>query len=418
VIDLSLDRVSTLLDRLGRPQDALPPAIHVAGTNGKGSVVAFMRAILEAAGLRVHVYTSPHLVRFHERIVVSGKEIEEATLIDALEECEIANRGDAITFFEVTTAAAFLTFAKTPADVALIETGLGGRLDATNLIQRPAATILTPISLDHQSFLGETLAEIAGEKAGILKPGVTCTSASQASEAAEVIRRRALALDVPLYFQDDWWHVAAAGSGRDFFEYRDACGALTIPQPVLAGGHQLTNAGLAVAGLRAADIPDIDSECIFKGVRSAHWPGRLQRLDIVGDLVDVVPPDTEVWLDGGHNPAAGEALAAFFGSLDKRPLLLIVGMLNTKDTGQFLARLAPLALKTVCVPVPGTSEGVPPDDLVAVARSYGLSATVADDVLGALYQFRVSSVSNHRILICGSLYLAGSVLGELVGTSP
>ncbi len=397
------------MERLGRPQDKLPPAVHVAGTNGKGSVVAFMRAILEAHGLACHVYTSPHLVRFHERIVVAGREIDDMALADVLETCEAVNAGDPITFFEITTAAAFLAFSKTPADVALIETGLGGRLDATNLIERPALTVLTPIDLDHQAFLGETLAEIAGEKAGILKSGVACLSAAQAPAGAGVIERRTTDIGVPLRREGTDWRIVPRPDGG--FDYADADGVLTLPPPSLAGAHQIANAGLAVAAVRNLGMLATHGRAaIAKGLRDVRWPGRLQRLDR-GRLAELAPAESELWVDGGHNPHAAEALARHLSIRQDRPWGLVVGMLNTKDAGRFIEIIGAHAMRAVCVPVPSTTEGIPPERLVEIARGHGLRATTAGDISGALRTLAGSApLGGMRILICGSLYIAGAAL--------
>src|SRR3954470_2330611 len=335
-IDLSLGRIEHLLDALGNPQERLPPAIHVAGTNGKGSTVATLRACLEAAGCRVHVYTSPHLVRFHERIRLAGELIEEEALLAFLEECEQANRGEPITFFEITTAAAFLAFSRTPADIVLLETGLGGRLDATNVLRRPAATAITPISLDHQAFLGDTVAAIAGEKAGILKPGAPAIIGPQPAEAEAVIERRAAAVDAPLFRWRREWHCEARGDGM---RYEGPRWQLDLPLPSLPGMHQIVNAGTAIACLEQLPQLSLPPAAIAAGLRQIDWPARMQRLRH-GPLIDLLPAGWELWLDGGHNPAAGEVIAEVVRGWRDRPLDLIVGMLNTKDASGFLAPLA------------------------------------------------------------------------------
>ncbi len=333
LIDLSLGRIERLLAALGNPQDALPPVVHVAGTNGKGSTVATLRACLEAAGYRVHAYTSPHLVRFHERIRLAGRLIDEDALLALLEECERVNGGTPITYFEITTAAALLAFARNPADIVLLETGLGGRLDATNVIQRPAATAITPISLDHQAFLGDTIAAIAGEKAGILKPGAPAVVAPQPPEAEAVIEARAAGLDAPLLRWRREWRCEAAGDGM---RYAGPRWRLDLPLPSLAGAHQIVNAGTAIACLEALAEFSLPPEAIAAGLRHIEWPARLQRLGR-GPLVAMLPAGWELWLDGGHNPGAGAVLAAAVALWRDRPLHLIVGMLNTKDAAGFLA---------------------------------------------------------------------------------
>ena len=404
LIDLSLGRIERLLDRLDRPQARLPPAIHVAGTNGKGSVVAFLAAMCKAAGLSVHAYTSPHLVRFHERIVVAGAPIGEDALSDALDACERANDGAPITFFEVTTAAAFLAFADTPGDVALIETGLGGRFDATNVIRRPAACVITPISIDHVQFLGATLAAIAFEKAGILKPGVPCVVGPQPAEAAAVIADRAAAVGAPLFRCPDDWRL-------DGMTCRDEAGSLTLPEPGLAGRHQVENAASAVACLRRLASLGVDDAAIAEGVRSVRWPARLQRLT-AGPLAARLPPGWELWLDGGHNPAAGRVLADMACGWRDAPLHLVLGMLDNRDPAEFVAPLAPhfASLSAVAIPgEPGSFAAASLADRLAAAghaaRPHGAVGQAIDAILG-------SADPPGRILVCGSLYLAGAVLAE------
>ena len=382
LIDLKLDRVLWLLERLGNPERRLPPVIHVAGTNGKGSTVAFMRAMLEAAGRRVHAYTSPHLVRFNERIAVAGAMLPDGELLALLEECERTNGGRPITFFEITTAAAFLAFARAPADVLLLEVGLGGRLDTTNVVERPAMTAITPVARDHTQFLGETLAEIAAEKAGIIKPGVPLALAPQEEEASAVILAKAAEAGAPVH---DGWRV----SEGVYYGRR-----LTLPLPVLglAGAHQAGNAGLALACLEGFDLPQ---EALLRGLETAHWPARLQRLSEA----------PEIWLDGGHNPAAGQVLAAWLAGRAEQ-FDLVVGMLDTKDRDRFLAALAPHVERAVAVPVPGSAASVPAGALAETARAAGMDAAAAPDVETALD--RLGGV--RPVLIAGSLYLAGAVL--------
>jgi dihydrofolate synthase/folylpolyglutamate synthase len=407
LIDLSLGRVERLLAALGDPQDDLPPVVHVAGTKGKGSTVATMRACLEAAGYRVHTYISPHLVRFHERIRLAGQLIEEEALIALLEECERANRDAPITFFEITTAAAFLAFARTPADIVLLEVGLGGRLDATNVVRRPAVTAITPVSLDHQAFLGDTVAAIAGEKAGILKPGVAAVIAPQPSEAAAVIEARAEAVSAPLYRARREWRCEVAGGGM---RYEGERWQLDLPLPSLIGAHQVVNAGTAIACLERLSGLGIPTEAIADGLRHIDWPARLQLLRS-GPLVDAVPPDWELWLDGGHNPLAGEILGDVAAGWRDRPLYLVVGMMNTKDAAGFIAPLAKHARALWAVTIPGEKNALPAEAIADAAGSAGLPAQTADSVLAAIRDIPVHN-GNGRVLICGSLYFAGTVLAE------
>jgi dihydrofolate synthase / folylpolyglutamate synthase len=411
IIDLSLGRIERLLDDLGRPQDALPPVVHVAGTNGKGSVLAFLRAMMEAAGLRPHVYTSPHLVRFTERIVVAGREIDEEALAALLEECERVNAGRPITFFEITTAAAMLAFARTPADVTLLETGLGGRLDATNVVSSPALTAITPVSLDHQSFLGDTLAAIAFEKAGILKPDVACVLAAQPPEAAAVIRARAAAVRAPLREEGTDWRVEGDALGRLAFAGDGE--ATMFPQPGLAGAHQVQNAGVAVAcALRLAPaMASLDARAIARGIERAHWPARLQRLE-TGRLATLLPAGWELWLDGGHNPGAAAVLARHLAGWRDRPLHLIFGMLRSKDIDAFLTPLAPYVGRLAAVAIPGEAGSADAAETAAAARRAGIAAEPFDGVASALRLLAAPSPAPARVLICGSLYLAGAVLAE------
>lgn len=407
LIDLSLDRIEHLLAALGNPQDGLPPVVHVAGTKGKGSTVATMRACLEAAGHRVHAYISPHLVRFHERIRLAGQLIEEERLTALLEECERANGDAPITFFEITTAAAFLAFARTPADIVLLEVGLGGRLDATNVVGRPAVTAITPVSLDHQAFLGDTVAAIAGEKAGILKPGVTAVIAPQPAEAAAVIEARAEAVSAPLYRARHDWRCEISGAGM---RYEGERWRLDLPPPSLIGAHQIVNAGTAIACLEQLSGFDIPFEAISNGLRDIDWPARLQLLRR-GPLVDAVPPHWELWLDGGHNPLAGEVLGDVAAGWRDRPLYLVVGMMNTKDAAGFIAPLAKHARALWAVAIPGEKNALPAEAIAAAATSVGLQAQTADSVLAAIRAIPAHG-GNGRALICGSLYFAGKVLAE------
>ena len=409
-IDLSLDRIERLLATLGRPQDRLPTVVHVAGTNGKGSVVAFLRAMLEAAGLRVHVYTSPHLVRFTERIVLASREIGEAALVALLQDCERRNAGAPITIFEIITAAAFLGFARERADVTLLETGLGGRLDATNVVARPALTAITPVSLDHQGFLGETLGAIAYEKAGILKRGVGCVVAAQEPAAAATIRARAAAVGTSLFEEGRDWRVDVAGNG---LRYEDERTALTLPRPALAGVHQVHNAGAAIACALclAGSIPGVSAEAIGQGLRGVRWPARLQCLS-GGRLASLLPASWELWLDGGHNPGAAAVLAQHLAGWRDRPLFLVIGMLRSKDAAAFLRPLAPHARRLLAVPVPEEPASLRAEEVAEIAKAAGIAAEAEGGAVAALQRLAAAAEGPARVLICGSLYLAGHVLAE------
>ena len=420
-IDLSLDRLQRLLVALDHPEKKLPPVIHVAGTNGKGSTVAFLRAILEAAGQRVHAYTSPHLVRFNERFRIGGpggsKLVSDDELVATIEECERANAGGRITVFEITTAAGLVLFARHPADVLLLEVGLGGRLDATNVVDNPIATIITRISIDHTDFLGDSLDKIAAEKAGILKRGVPAIIASQPRDALAVIERQAARLGVPLKVAGESW-TATEERGR--LVYQDETGLLDLPPPKLYGRHQFENAGLAIAALRAIKNFAIPPPAFDAGMVKAEWPARLHRL-AQGRLVDLAPAGSELWLDGGHNPDGGRAIAAALADLEERvsrPLVLIVGMLASKDCEGFLSNFAGLARRMIAVPVPGVETGLSATTVADTARAIGLSATTRDSLTEALDAARKLDLDPPpRILITGSLYLAGEVLREN-GTLP
>ena len=403
IIDLTLDRMLKLLDALGNPQNSLPPVIHIAGTNGKGSTQAMLRAGLETAGKTVHAYTSPHLARFHERIRLAGELITEEHLTQVLDECYAANGGDNITYFEITTCAALLAFSRTPADYTLLEVGLGGRLDATNVIGTPAATVITPVDLDHQQFLGETLPEIAGEKAGIIKRRVPCIVGPQQEAGLEVIEAVAARNMAPLSVYGQHWH-AYREAGR--MVYQDEQGLLDLPLPNLPGLHQVQNAGGAIATLRALGF---DNAACEGAVTRAHWPARMQRLK-TGPLVEAAGA-AELWLDGGHNPAAGHALAAVLDELPKVPTYMICGMLNTKDISGYLRPLAPHVTELHAVSIPGEAATLPAAKTAQFAQSVGMVAIEAEDVASALRNI-VQTVPHARILICGSLYLAGNILRD------
>jgi len=410
VIDLSLGRIERLLASLGHPEHTLPPVIHVAGTNGKGSVTAFLRAMLERAGLRVHVYTSPHLIRFNERIRLAGMLIDDPSLCQVLEDCERANKNEPITFFEATTAAAILAFSRAPADIVILETGLGGRLDATNVIDRPAVTALTPIGFDHQQFLGDDLDGIAAEKAGILKPGVPAIVAEQTASVDAVIAARAQELGTPLVSEGNAWRTRKTDDGMI---YEDNDGVLDLPSPVLIGPHQIQNAGVAIACIRALSGISIPSEVIGQGLTSAQWPGRLQQLP-GGPLLDLLPRGTELWLDGGHNQSAGLALSKALGDMPTNGrLVLIMGMLGTKDVRAFLQPFEGSISRLYAVPVPNEPAGLAPEALVAHAHHLGISAETRLSVAEALNAIAQTPAPKlRRVVICGSLYLAGRVLSD------
>jgi dihydrofolate synthase/folylpolyglutamate synthase len=399
IIDLTLDRMWRLLDALGNPQDALPPVIHIAGTNGKGSTQAMIRAGLEASGHRVHAYTSPHLARFHERIRLAGTLISESALTAYLDECYDANNGESITYFEITTCAGLLAMARTPADYTLLEVGLGGRLDATNVVASPALTVITPVSMDHEGYLGDTLEKIAAEKAGILKRRVPCVVGPQQDAALEVIEAKAARLGAPLLVYGQHWH-AYPEHGR--MVYQDETGLLDLPVPNLPGAHQIQNAGAAIAALRHLGEGDTEAA----GAR-VNWPARMQRLR-KGPLV-ALAPEVELLLDGGHNPAAGQAIAAYLHDLPTRPTHLICGMLKTKDVAGYLRPLADIATSLTAVSIPEEANTLPAATTADVARNAGFSATTATSVEEAL-QAIVASDPQARVLICGSLYLAGHIL--------
>lgn len=412
-IDLSLGRIERLLAALDHPEQKLPPVLHVAGTNGKGSFLAFTRAIAEALDKGVHVYTSPHLVHFHERIVLAGPHgsapIGEDLLVDCLARAEAANGGELITLFEITTAAAFLAFAETPADLLLLETGLGGRLDASNVVAKPVLTAITPISIDHVSFLGDTLTEIAGEKAGILKPGVPCVVGRQEQEAFEVIERRAEQVGAPL-------HVA----GRDFDMYEQhgslvfqtATRLLDLPLPRLTGRHQIDNAGTAIAAASLLFGEALTTRALEHGLTHAEWPARLERL-AVGGLHAYVTDGTELWLDGGHNAAGGKVIAHALAELDERvprPVHLIFGMMDTKDAHAFIAPFKGLVERIYTVPIPDEPNAFDAEALAEIARAEGFDVVATASLPDALTRSQAALQGPGRVLICGSLYLAGLAL--------
>lgn len=412
LIDLSLERMARLCAALGNPERKLPPVIHVAGTNGKGSTVAFLRAMAEAAGLKVHVYTSPHLVRFAERIRVAGTLITDEALADVLDRVEAANSGEPITFFEVTTAAAFLAFSETPADLCLLEVGLGGVLDATNVVEGVAVSAIAPVDIDHREFLGDTIKAIAAEKAGILRAGVACVTGRQSEAAFAVIEARAEAVGAPL-----------VALGRDFDAWAEHGGVtfntvaggmerlIELPMPALPGAHQIDNAALAVAAMLSLNDPRIDGAAMAKGVAEVRWPARMQRLTRGRYAEAVLAAGGELWLDGGHNPHAARALAEVLAGMarrDLRPLMLVVGLLANKDAEGWFASMADLAPRVLTVPVE-SGAGAAPEALAAVAEQLGLPAQPTINVDQAI-QAALNDAERPRIVICGSLYLAGEVL--------
>ena len=423
LIDFSLARIERLLAQMDHPERRLPPVIHVAGTNGKGSTIAFMRAILEEAGLRVHVYTSPHLVRFNERIRLGGmgggRFVPDARLAKALQDVLELNAGQPITFFEITTAAALGIFADEPADVLLLEVGLGGRLDTTNVVAKPACAVVTPVGTDHTEFLGETLAEIAREKAGIFRRGCPVVIAPQdhpEADAALVAAAERVGAS-PLIVGGQEFSVFEE---RGRLVYQDETGLLDLPMPKLVGRHQIVNAGTAIAALRAGGFGHLDASVFERGVANVDWPGRLQRLSR-GPLNALAPEGAEIWLDGGHNRDGARAVAAAMADIEERspaPLVLVLAMLAKKDAGGFLAEFRGLARDVVAVPMTGETPQRPPEEIAALAEDAGFRAKVAPDLEGALRGLAHTAYERPpRVLICGSLYLAGEVLAEN-GTPP
>jgi len=420
-IDLGLDRMQRLLERLDHPERKMPPVIHIAGTNGKGSTLAYLRAILEAAGLRVHAYTSPYLVRINESFrlgrVGGGVLVGDDELQDALAYCERINAGAPLTFFEAKTAAAFYLLAQHPADVLLLEVGLGGRLDSTNVIEAPLATVIAPISMDHTDFLGDTLTSIAGEKAAIIRRGVPVISAEQPAEAMTVIEAQANRMRAPLHAAGEGWHV---GVERGRLVYQDDRGLMDLAAPKLFGRHQFDNAGLAIATLRAIEALKIPSGAFEAGIVNAEWPARMQRLSS-GALLEQAPRGCEIWLDGGHNAEGGRVTAAALGDLEERvsrPLVVIASMMANKDAAGFLANFAGLTRHIIAVPIPDRDNAMPPDRLADAARAHGMRVEIAASVEAALQTLsRLAYEVPPRILITGSLYLAGHVLA-INGTPP
>ena len=413
-IDLGLERMHRLLERLDHPERKVPPVIHIAGTNGKGSTLAFLRATLEAAGLRVHAYTSPYLVRLNECFRLGraggGVLVGDDELRAALELVERVNAGEPATVFELKTAAAFHLFAQNPADVLLLEVGLGGRLDSTNVIDTPLASVITPISMDHTDLLGDTITAIAGEKAAIIKRGVPVISAAQTDDAMVVIEAQAKRMRAPLFAANESWHVNVE-HGR--LVYQDDRGLMDLTAPRLFGRHQFENAGLAIATLRATQAFNIAHAAFESGIVNADWPARMQRI-ASGPLLDWGPQGCEVWLDGGHNVEGGRVAAAALGDLEERvsrPLVLIAGMMANKDAHGFLSNFAGLTRHIIAVPIPDMDNALPAERLADAARNVGMRADVAPNIEAALRALsRLAYEVPPRILIAGSLYLAGHVL--------
>ena len=412
LIDLGLDRTRDLLARLGNPHHRLPPVIHVAGTNGKGSVIATARAMAEAAGLRVHVYASPHLCRFNERIRLAGSLIADGPLADLLEEVETANGDAPVTFFEVTTAAAFLAFSRVDADLLLLETGLGGALDSTNVLDAPAATVITPVARDHEHFLGSDIAGIAGQKAGIMRRGVPCIAAAQEDDALAALKDHAAAIGAPLGIMgtDIGWTPFDDGGVAIELEGK----TVTLPALALHGAHQQANAALAAAALATA-MPHIPQSALADGVTQTVWPGRLHRL-AKGSLTSLL--DQPVWIDGAHNAHGASALAAALSAIDAGKWHFICGALNTRPASEFLSRIAPLAASIHCVAIPDQPASLQAETLAAEAGEVHPGARAAPSVAGALQAIAGGSGDADRpVMICGSLYLAGYVLAAN-GTLP
>ena len=411
---LGLERITVLLDRLGNPERSLPPVFHVAGTNGKGSTCAYLRAALEASGKTVHVYTSPHLVRFNERIRVAGALVDDPTLASLLDEVLNVAGDISPSFFEVTTAAAFLAFSRTPADACVIEVGLGGRLDATNVIQNPLVCGIAQLGLDHQFFLGDTIEDIAAEKAGIAKAGVPLITLHYPASQANRIGQAVMAVGARWLARGGEWEASAY---RGKIHYRDHAGELELPLPRLAGAHQATNASLAIAMLRHQTALDVPPTSLRAAMGWAEWPARLQHLSH-GPLASLLPPGSDLWLDGGHNPAAARAIAEFFRHrvAPGQPFHIVLGMLSNKDLPGFLEPFAGSHVRLHAVPVPG-HEHHGPDAIAQAAAALGLTADAAPDAPAALTAIGALEGPAPIVLIGGSLYLAGRAL-EANGTPP
>ena len=400
---LDLERMKRLLQSLENPQINLPETIHITGSNGKGSTLAMIRAGLEASGKSIHRYASPHLKSFHERILINGQPIKEELLVDMLEVCEQANNGQPITLFEISTCAAFLAFSKNDADYLLLEVGIGGRLDATNVVENPAFCIITPVSMDHQGTLGDSLELIAFEKAGILKPKCPCIVAKQETEVLEVIEKEAEEKESPLFIQDRDWRIRKE---KDALVFEDNEGSLNLPLPKLIGVHQVGNAGTSVALLRKLGL---NQENLEKALLETDWPARMQRLSY-GPLVEP-SKDLEIWLDGGHNPAAGRMLSSTIQEMEGRHTSIICGLSDTKDARGFLKELKPASTRLYGVKIPEKVPSMSAEKVSDIAKEMGYDAKPAESVKKAVEEISEEN-SSSRVLICGSLYLAGNVLRE------
>lgn len=411
-IDLSLGRMRNLLAVLGNPQDRLPPIVHVAGTNGKGSLLAYLTAIFEAAGYKVNRLTSPFLVRFNEEIYLGGKEISDDYLLSLLQRVSILMDTHPATYFEATVAAAFLAYAETQADILLLETGLGGRLDATNIISSPMLTVITPVSIDHSEFLGDTIGAIAAEKAGIMKVRVPCVAGKQLPEADNVIVATAETLEAPLHRFGHEWHISEKEDG---FFYQSGMRSLNFPLPNLAGRHQIANAATAIACVDCLKEFNISNEHIAKGITSTAWPARLQRLE-KGNLAGLLPPDSELWLDGGHNPGAGEVLAEWIRN-QKKTVHLVCGILKNKDARHIIEPIAHLVGSLTAISIDGSKQGFLPQELVKIGQEFSIKSASAEDAASAINAIVKKEYNDIIILICGSLYLAGDILWQNGGSA-
>ena len=403
VIDLTLDRVWSLLEALGNPQNNLPKVIHIAGTNGKGSTLSMLRAGLNEIGLKTHAYTSPHLVRFHERIQLHDNFIDENALTEILDECYSANKNRPITYFEITTCAAILAMSRKKADYVLLEVGLGGRLDATNVIARPALTIITPVSLDHEQFLGNTIKQIAGEKAGIIKPFCPVVIGKQNKDALEVITEKAFEQKAPILAQGREWHIKEAANS---ILYKDENKMMELPKPNLLGTHQIQNAGIAIAALTHLIEK---KEAFYGAVSKAKWPARMQKLS-TGPILKALG-HSDVWLDGGHNPAVGRALASCLSTHNKKPTVLICGMLKTKDVAGYLSPFSNLVEFLAAVSIPNEQNTLSAGETAKHANGLGIKSKSFRSISEGI-QFVANQFPNCQVLICGSLYLAGHILSE------
>ena len=403
--DFKLERIKALLEKLGNPQKKLAPVIHVAGTNGKGSTIAFLRAILESSGYKVHVYTSPHISKFNERIVLAGKDIDNDYLYQLCEETRVASGDLQVTFFEGTTAVAFLAFSRADADVVLVETGMGGRLDATNVIDKPIASVITPISYDHTEFLGETITQIAKEKAGIIKPNTPCIISWQLSEAKEILCNQCEKIGSTPFICGEYWNFAKSEEG---FIYSDTK-AIELPKPSLFGIHQIINASTAIATLRCIDQYKVSLDDIVYGIQNAKWPARMQQIK-GGSLYALLPNQSELWLDAAHNPAGAEMLAATLSTMSKRPTFLINGRTRNRDMQSFLSHFLNKVEMVCCVSVESEPLSEKPEKIDAAAKALGMRSIVCTSLTEAIKTCVQNTSNPIRIVICGSLYLASDLM--------